>query len=544
MFRDAVISGANNIANNRQAVDALNVFPVPDGDTGTNMSMTIGSAAREISRIEDNAEIGTVAEATASALLRGARGNSGVILSLIFRGLAKGLRGHKEASAVDLSVSLNFGVEAAYKAVMKPTEGTMLTVVRIASEHATKAVAECEDPVELWDVICSGASEALAITPELLPVLKKSGVVDAGGKGLLFIFEGMKSVFKDSAIIESKAGDTLAVPLKKTVVANADSDIKFGYCTEFIVNREKGNTLDPLRLRAYLESIGDCVVVVDDESIIKVHVHTNEPGNAIQCALKYGPLVNIKVDNMRHQHSNASWGTEAEEAKEEVPPVTPEKPFGFVAVASGEGIQSLFHEIGVDQIVKGGQTMNPSTDDILAAVESTPAEHVFILPNNKNIIMAAEQVIPLADRQVSVLNTRTIPEGLSAMLNFDENVTAEENHINMMKAAEKVHTGLVTFAARDSSLDEQSIKEGQILGLENGKITIVESDVIKAAFRVIRHMFKKGTNSFITILYGENVTSEQADSLKNMLTSKYGENIDITVVNGGQPIYYFIISVE
>lgn len=546
-LRDAMISGANNIINQKQQVDELNVFPVPDGDTGTNMSMTMGAAARELALLPDDCTTETVAQTAASALLRGARGNSGVILSLLFRGFAKGLKGCGSADGAGISTALTFGVEAAYRAVMKPTEGTILTVARLAAEKAKEALADTNDAVEIWNVICREAEAALIQTPEMLPVLKKAGVVDAGGKGLLVIFLGMKAVFEGGEIIATADGKKAAPQQAKTIVAKETADIKFAYCTEFIIDREKGNTDDPLRLRAYLESIGDCVVVVDDEEIIKVHVHTNEPGNAIQAALKYGQLMNIKIDNMRVQHSNAQWGAseQAQEHEDSPAPAEPDKDYGFVSVASGDGIQSLFTDLGVDRIVKGGQTMNPSTEDILEAVLATPAKTVFVLPNNKNIIMAAEQVIPLcADREVRVLQTKTIPQGLSAMLSFDPESSPEKNHTVMMKAAEHVETAQITFAARNSSYEGYNIKEGEILGLENGKVSLVDTDFVKAAYRVTRHLFKKGTHQFVTLIYGQGVTAEQANQVSAMLTDKYDGDIDITVVDGGQPVYYFIISIE
>ena len=543
MLRDAFISASNNIANNRQAVDELNVFPVPDGDTGTNMSMTISAAARELERVSDDAEVSEVAKIAAAALLRGARGNSGVILSLLFRGFSKGLRDKVEANGADLANALTIGVSAAYKAVMKPTEGTILTVSRVAAETAARKGLETNDVLTVWQTVIDAAIEALDKTPEQLPVLKKAGVVDAGGKGLVVIFEGMMSVFRDNVIIENKSATAQAEVPKKTAVAASDEEIKFGYCTEYIVERDKKIDRDPIKLRAYLESIGDCVVVVDDESIIKVHVHTNDPGNAIQEGLKFGALINIKVDNMRHQHKSTVVESEKSDVAE-LKPVKPERKYGFVAVGAGEGVCQLFTELGVDHIVRGGQTMNPSTDDILHAVEATPARHVFILPNNKNIIMAAEQVAPLSSRKVHVLHTKTIPQGFTALLNFDETVDSKTNHMAMMKAAEKVNTGLVTFAARNSNFDGQSIKKNQILGIENGKVALVDEDVVKVAYKVAKHLYKKGSHSLITIIYGNGITQAQAETVQGLLQSKLGNDVDITVVEGGQPIYYFILAVE
>ncbi len=546
LLRDAIISAAHYISGLRKEVDAMNVFPVPDGDTGTNMSMTINAAAREAAVLPDDSDISAVADKIASALLRGARGNSGVILSLIFRGFAKGLKGLKAADGGNLSDALQLGVDAAYKAVMKPTEGTILTVVRLGAENARSASAGGADVLAVWDAACKGAAQALAQTPELLPVLKKAGVVDAGGQGLVYIFEGMSSVFKNN-IIFSDSGES-AEPVKANYSAAGhagNESIAFTYCTEFIVNR--ADTQDSLKLRAYLESLGDSAVMVDDGQLIKVHLHTDNPGNAVQAALEYGQLVNIKIDNMRQQHRNVSWGVEqAETAKAaaETEPETPQKKFGLVAVAAGAGIENLFLELGADKIVSGGQTMNPSTEDILNAVLATSAEHIFILPNNKNIIMAAEQVIPLSNRKISVLHTRSIPQGIAAALNLDPDISVEENHLAMMKAAEKVSTGLVTFAARDSTVEDKKVLKGQILGMENGKITVVESSPVQAAYKITKHLFKKGTSSVITIIYGSDASENQAQELEKLLEEKYGIDAEISVINGGQPVYSFILSVE
>ncbi len=538
LLKSAFISGANNINNNRQAVDELNIFPVPDGDTGTNMSMTITNAAKALAVISDDEPVGSVADTAASALLRGARGNSGVILSLIFRGFSKGLKGLREADGKQIATALQSGVDAAYKAVMKPTEGTILTVIRCAAQQAQKCAAEDNDPIKVWAAACEGAQDALMRTPEQLPVLKAAGVVDAGGQGLVLILSGMQSVFEDNTIIPGENQAIAAASQPKSVVASASDDIKFGYCSEFIINKNPGCTLNPLRLRAYLESIGDCVVVVEDDSIIKVHVHSNEPGNVIQAALKYGPLVNIKIDNMRYQHQNAALGTGSSEPVK----VKPVKPIGFVAVAAGSGLEQLFRDLGADAVVNGGQTMNPSTEDILKAIETVPAESVIVLPNNKNIIMAAEQTIPLSEKKVSVLPTRTIPQGITAMLNFDDTSSADENLNVMAKAAEKVSTGLVTFAARDSEVNGQHVQQGQILGMENGKITVIEKDFVTAAFKITKRMFKR-SSSLITVIKGDGVSDEDADKLVQQLSDKFSD-AEVSVIDGGQPVYYFIISVE
>ena len=548
LFRDSIISAANNISNSRQAVDALNVFPVPDGDTGTNMSMTITAAAKEMATLADDCTIEEASSKCASALLRGARGNSGVILSLIFRGFSKGFRDLESAGAKDLANALKEGVDAAYKAVMKPTEGTILTVVRLASEAAQEMAKIQDDPLEVGFAALTAAKEALAKTPELLPVLKKAGVVDAGGQGLVLVFEGMESVWRNGVIVQPLDGSgvtPVSMPSKSTV-ANASDDIKFGYCSEFLIEKnDSAKEKDPLKLRAYLESIGDCVVVVDDSSIIKVHVHSNEPGNVIQAGLKYGQLINIKIDNMRYQHANADVGVKDGEKPVEPEVCEPENEYGFVAVCAGSGLEELFSDIGADTIVSGGQTMNPSTDDILSAIEKTPAKVVYVLPNNKNIIMAAEQAGPMAkDRDVRVLPTKTIPQGISAMLSFDETASADENQMNMISAFENVETAQVTFAARDSEVDGKPIKKGEIMGLCNGKIKFIGESVTDIAIKSTQKLFKKGEHSLITIIFGEGASEEDATIVEEALSKKFGNDVEISIVNGNQPIYYFIISVE
>ncbi|MBR2133675.1 MAG: DAK2 domain-containing protein [Eubacterium sp.] len=545
MFRDAIISASNNIANSRQAVDALNIFPVPDGDTGTNMSMTIGNAAKEMATLPDDCTLEEASSRCASALLRGARGNSGVILSLIFRGFSKAFKGVEEADGNDIARAFEKAVDAAYKAVMKPTEGTILTVIREAKDAAVEMAAIQNDALEVSFAALQAARAALAKTPELLPVLKKAGVVDAGGQGLVLIFEGMESVWDNNAIVQL-LDDSKSKEESKSTVAAADEEIKFAYCSEFLIEKsDSAKEKDPLKLRAYLESIGDCVVVVDDKDIIKVHVHSNEPGNVIQSALKYGQLINIKIDNMRYQHENAELGTKSEEEVVKPQVQAPENDYGFVAVCAGDGLKELFTDLGADYVVSGGQTMNPSTDDILGAVMATPAKTVFVLPNNKNIIMAAEQAIPLAnDRKVIVLQTRTVPQGISAMLAFDDTLSTEENQMAMMEAAERVETASVTFAARDSEVDGQKVKEGEIMGLCNGKIKFIGKDVAEIAIKAAEKLFKKNEHSLITIFYGADASEEQAAQVEAALSEKYGSDVEISTVNGGQPIYYFIISVE
>ena len=556
-LKNAILSGSNNIAKYKKQINELNIFPVPDGDTGTNMSMTIGAAAQALQKEEDTLPAGQMAKKAASSMLRGARGNSGVILSLLFRGISKGLEEKEEISGEDLVAALELGVEEAYKAVMKPTEGTILTVARVASERAREALELGSDPVQVWDAACMGAQDALEETPELLPVLKKAGVVDAGGQGLCLIFEGMLSVFRSGIVLEAglseeeKAQET--AEFFRNVAAEFDSEITFTYCTEFVVGRDPDVQKDPLDLRLFLETIGDCVVVVDDEEIIKVHVHTESPGDALQTGLQYGQLLTVKVENMKEQHRKAAEENQAQKAaavEEPQPQKTalerqePTEEMGFISVAAGEGLKSLFMDLGCANVVSGGQTMNPSTEDLLEAILATPAKKVFVLPNNKNILMAAEQTVPLAtDREVIVIPTRTIPQGLSAMLAFDPDADLEQNREAMLEAAGNVDTGLVTFAARDSEFGGHTIHQGDILGLKNGKLDYIEKDPVTACVRVTRSLSSKHT-SFITLIYGEGVTQEQAEEAKRRLEDRLHADVEITLVDGGQPVYYFIISVE
>ena len=539
ILRDAIISGANNIINNKESVDELNVFPVPDGDTGTNMSMTIRNAVAELNMLSDSVTVETVAQTAASAMLRGARGNSGVILSLLFRGLSKGLAGKHEATVEDYCNALKLGAEAAYKSVMKPTEGTILTVARVAAEKANDA--QCKDFAELFDVLTTAAKETLDQTPEMLPVLKKAGVVDAGGMGYYTILKGMASVICGGVMISAKE----ETATEKAVVTNAagtfETDIEFTYCTEFIVVKSDVNK-DATKLRAFLESIGDCVVVVDDDSIIKVHVHTEHPGKALEEGILYGSLINLKIENMKEQHKGAAAKAEMQK-KQKLAPAEPVKDFGFVSVTSGAGLEDLFKDLGVDVIVRGGQTMNPSTEDILEAINATPARNIFVLPNNKNIIMAAGQAVKLTDRNVIVLQTRTIPQGITAMLAFDESSDFSTNGVNMTKALDNVGSGSITFAVRDSDFEGKQIKKGEILAMENGKLAFVEKDVTKALIKITKKLIRSGS-SYITIIYGSDVTDETAQAAFEALRAKISDDIEIVLVNGGQPVYYYLISVE
>lgn len=551
LLKNAIISGANNIVRHKKEVDELNIFPVPDGDTGTNMSMTITAAAKLLAESEEVISVAEVSKMTSSAMLRGARGNSGVILSLLFKGIAEVLKESEEVDGVLFADALTLGVEYAYKAVMNPTEGTILTVARLAAEAARIAADVENDPIIVLGAVCNAAEDALAQTPELLHVLKKAGVVDAGGKGLCIIFEGMLSLLRDGVMINIDA----PVEVKKentddffkNAAAEFDSEINFTYCTEFIVGKNDNATADSVaELRAYLEGIGDCVVVVEDDDIIKTHVHTENPGLALETALKYGQLLTVKVENMREQHRIAAEKHEQElKLLEESPePAEPEKEFGFVSVAAGEGLYELFKDLGVDRVVSGGQSMNPSTENLYNAIMAVPAKVVFVFPNNKNILMAARQACELiTDRKTVIIPTRTVPQGIAAMLAYDEQATVELNIEYMMEAAKKILTGQVTYAARDSEFGSTKLREGDIIALNNGKLVFKDKDPVKAAIKLTKEMVSKST-TFITIIYGEKVSEAQANLAYDAIQAKYGSSVDITLVNGGQPLYYFLISVE
>ncbi len=550
-MKNAIISGANNIVRHKKEVDELNIFPVPDGDTGTNMSMTITAAAKLLAESEEVISVAAVSKMTSSAMLRGARGNSGVILSLLFKGIAEVLKESEEVDGVLFADALTLGVEYAYKAVMNPTEGTILTVARLAAEAARIAADVENDPIIVLGAVCNAAEDALTQTPELLHVLKKAGVVDAGGKGLCIIFEGMLSLLRDGVMINIDA----PIEVKKentddffkNAAAEFDSEINFTYCTEFIVGKNDNATADSVaELRAYLEGIGDCVVVVEDDDIIKTHVHTENPGLALETALKYGQLLTVKVENMREQHRIAAEKHEQElKLLEESPePAEPEKEFGFVSVAAGEGLHELFKDLGVDRVVSGGQSMNPSTENLYNAIMAVPAKVVFVFPNNKNILMAARQACELiTDRKTVIIPTRTVPQGIAAMLAYDEQATVELNIEYMMEAAKKILTGQVTYAARDSEFGSTKLREGDIIALNNGKLVFKDKDPVKAAIKLTKEMVSKST-TFITIIYGEKVSEAQANLAYDAIQAKYGSSVDITLVNGGQPLYYFLISVE
>ncbi len=538
-FKRMVISASAAIDNNKQKLNDLNVFPVPDGDTGTNMSLTARAAATAIAAATPGT-VGEAANIVASALLRGARGNSGVILSLLFRGFAKACAGVEVLNASALAKALTSGVDAAYRAVMKPAEGTILSVSRVAAKKATDVAYKNKDIDSIFVELIAAAKDALEKTMDQNPVLKKAGVVDAGGCGWVIVLEAMQSTLLGNDIVPVSGEEITASGVAASSKAT-DEEITFAYCTEFIINlSDAGKKLEPSKLRAFLETIGDCVVVVDDDDIIKVHVHTNEPDRAIGRALTYGELTNIKIDNMRYQHDENM----AASAEEESAPVVAEAEtkYGFAVVGAGEGILNVFRDLGANTLVEGGQTMNPSTDDILAAVNATPSEIVFVLPNNKNIIMAAQQTIELSEKQVVVLETKTMPQGISAMLAFSPDASVEENVEAMMDAAKNVSTGSITYAARDSEFDGYSIKEGEFLALNEGKLAASGTDLSEVADALLTQMgiTDKG---FVTVFHGEGVTADEATLVENLCKEK-AEGAEVMLVDGGQPVYYYLISAE
>ena len=538
LFKDMVINGAAAINNHKEEINELNVFPVPDGDTGTNMSLTAGNAAKELERSTPGT-ISRAAEITSTAMLRGARGNSGVITSLLFRGIAKQLKDRDSADAVVFAEAMVSGVESAYKAVMKPAEGTILTVSRLASDAAIRASAEEKDIEAILEAALEAGHTALDNTVNQNPVLQKAGVVDAGGKGYLYILEGMLKCLRGEKI-EIADGGAHATSDKADFTSFETEDIHFTYCTEFIVSRKFKK--DPNVLRDFLDVRGDSIVVVDDEEIIKVHVHTNEPGNVITEALTYGPLLTVKIENMREQHTEKVIQSE-QQGRPKVAPAAPVKQYGVVAVCAGAGLESVFRDLGVDGIITGGQTMNPSTDDLMDTINSTPAEVVFVLPNNKNIIMAAQQCVGLTPKQVIVIPTSSVPQGISAMLAMDpENPDEQVNAQAMTEAAQRVHTALVTYAARDSVFDDKTIKAGEFLVLLENALLGNGSDFDELMEKTAEAL-AAFSPEFVTIYTGADAAERETDVLQSAVSRKMPES-EITMLEGGQPVYYFMIAAE
>ena len=534
-LRRMIISAAAAIENNKQALNELNVFPVPDGDTGTNMSMTINAAASDL-RKADDPDLGNAAKIAASAMLRGARGNSGVILSLLFRGISKKLKGCDHCDGVLWAAALQEGVDAAYKAVMKPAEGTILTVSRLAAAKAQDAAKENNFIEFVQTAAIEEAKIALANTVNQNPVLKKAGVVDAGGKGWLIALEAMLSSMQGEDVVAESAGDGAAVKEAADFSDFNTEDITFTYCTEFIIDRE--NDKDPEALRAFLSELGDSLVLVDDDEIIKVHVHTNDPGKALSEAVKYGSFVTVKIENMRLQH------TEKVMSEQELAPkiAEPEKPLGVVSVCAGEGLADVFMNLGVDAIISGGQTMNPSTQDILEAVNRVPAETVFVLPNNKNIIMAAQQVDALTPKNVVVISSKTVPQGVTAMLSYNPEGSVEENTQTMTEALSTVDTMQITYAARNSDFDGYDIHEGDYLAMFGSSLFGTSQD-IKVLLKSLAEKVRDEGKEYITIYYGCDIKEKHAQKAADMFAD-ICPDAEISLINGGQPVYYYLISAE
>lgn len=524
-FKTMIISAANNLSNNRQLVDELNVFPVPDGDTGTNMSKTIMSAAAALEG-KEFANVLEVANAVSSATLRGARGNSGVILSQILRGFAKGIS--EEPDALTIAAALKESTSTAYRAVMKPTEGTILTVIRKISEEAAEKVTEETDVIALFEMIMEWGNKALDKTPDLLPALKRAGVVDSGGKGLMIIFEGMLYAIKNGKAIELSDKSMALTPAKTVSVAGGD-DIEFGYCTEFIIKKNK--TADAEKLRSAIEKKGDSLVLVDGGDIIKVHIHSNHPGEILENALLMGDLSDIKVDNMREQHTNKFEQEKTEE-------------YAILAVAAGDGVCALFKDLGANDIINGGQTMNPSSEDILSKVKMLSAKTVFVLPNNKNIILAAQQAAKISpESNIIVIETKSIPEGMSALLAFDPTLSAEDNEREMTQRAKEVKTGMITYAVRDSVTDSgEEIKKGDYMGILGGKITDTGAERSEVAKGLCSRMLQDECYA-MTVIYGDDVTEEEAEELCSQLEEAFPD-AEVTPYPGEQPVYSYIISAE
>jgi len=550
LFARMFLAGAKNLEAKKEYINELNVFPVPDGDTGTNMTLTIMSAAKEVSALSENAGIEEIAKAISSGSLRGARGNSGVILSQLLRGLCKVMKEHDTIDVTTLVFAFEKAVETAYKAVMKPKEGTILTVAKGMAEKA-KELCEAEDLDYFIDEVIKYGDEVLAQTPEMLPVLKQAGVVDSGGQGLMEVIKGAQMAFRGEEIDLTIQDVKPASPRTNISTAEVDTaDIKFGYCTEFIIMLEKHfNIKHEMDFKAFLESIGDSIVVVADDEIVKVHVHTNDPGLAIQRALTYGSLSNMKIDNMRLEHQERLFKEEQKktEAISEASPVAemqPHKEVGFISVSIGEGLNAILRDLGVDYVIEGGQTMNPSTDDIMTAIEQVNADTIFIFPNNKNIILAANQAKSLVDdKRIVVIPTKTIPQGITAIINYVPELSVEENEATMTAEIANVKTGEVTYAVRDTEIDNKIIKENDIMGIGDAGILSVGQEIQTTTIDMVKQMVDEECVELISIYYGSDVTEEDAQALSEELEAVY-PNCDIELQYGGQPIYYYVISAE
>ena len=554
LLKEMIIAGANLLEQNREAIDALNVFPVPDGDTGTNMSLTMKSTVREIAAVDEHSASKLINMAARGAL-KGARGNSGVILSQILRGFARGIEGSDTVDAQMFARGLRSGADTAYKAVMKPKEGTILTVIRVIAEDSARYVQKKPDNLPgLLDKVIRSGEAILEKTPDMLPALKQAGVVDSGGQGLLTVLKGWRAAFNGEKIEDTTTNIGSAATFEFEDDHDSLEEIKFKYCTEFIIQEmNEGVTEDDInRFRTRLTRIGDCVVVVGDFSLVKVHVHTNDPGKAIQYACELGELVNMKIDNMAEERrerlkkaEEAQRAAEKQKAEEQqaAQAAEPElKPYGMVAVSLGEGFSGIFSDLGVDYIVEGGQTMNPSIEDILGAVDSVGAQCVFVLPNNSNVILAASQAAELSEHTVVVLPTKNVAMGIGAVIAFNPEADVEENRQAMTEAAEHVKTGQITFAVRDTVFEDKEIKEGDIIGIHNGRIETVGRDIHDIALDLVGHVVEEG-DSLITIYYGQDTKKEDAQALGTEVASMFSD-MDVEVQYGGQPLYYYLISAE
>ncbi len=546
MLSKMFLAGAKNLEEKKEWINELNVFPVPDGDTGTNMTLTIMAAAKEVAAME-KPDMTVLCKAISSGSLRGARGNSGVILSQLFRGFTKGVRDYEELNAKILADAFDKAVETAYKAVMKPKEGTILTVAKGGARKARELADRGEEDLTVFfEEVIKYADEVLEKTPDLLPVLKQAGVVDSGGQGLMQVLKGAYEAFLGKEI-DFKLSDVKASASATSVNmdAQAQADIKFGYCTEFIIMLSRNfNIKQEMDFKAYLESIGDSIVVVADEDVVKVHVHTNDPGMAIQKALKYGALSNMKIDNMRLEHQEKLFQMAEKQRKEAAEPEEmPKKEVGFIAVSAGDGIQEIFKGLGVDYVIEGGQTMNPSTADMLDAVEKVNADTVFILPNNKNIILAADQASHMVeDKKIIVIPTKTVPQGITAVINYVPELSVEENTDTMSEEIKSVRTGQVTYAVRDTMIDDKEIKQGDYMGIGDSGILSNGTDMMEVTFRMIEDMMEDD-KELISIYYGSEVSEETAGELKDRVEERY-PRCDVELQYGGQPIYYYIVSAE
>ena len=533
MLRDMFVSGANNLQNHKELVDKLNVFPVPDGDTGTNMSLTISYAMKELAKVE-NDSITEIGKSLSKGSLMGARGNSGVILSQIIRGFSKSIEGKEQISTEDLAKAFKNGSDTAYKAVIKPIEGTILTVVRESGEYAIKAAKKEKDLLKFLEMVIDEANKSLERTPELLKNLKEAGVVDSGGKGLVLIYEGMYEALKGNPIKAKDLNDSNVSEVKQAGTSINTEDIKFCYCTEFIL---ESNSISDTEIRDIMLKYGDSLAVVGDEGIIKVHVHTNDPGLVLQDALKHGQLVTIKIENMKLQHENTLVGD-----TDEIAQTVEEKEYGFIATSMGEGLAKIFKDFGVDYIIEGGQTMNPSTEDFMKAIDSINAKNIFIFPNNSNIIMAANQAKELSDKNIIVIPTKNTPQGFTALVNFNADASVEENEQALMESLTMVKSGQVTFAVRDTVMNDVEVKEGNIIGIAESKLMDAGDSVDEITTSLVEKLVDEDS-AIITLFYGEDVTEEDANNLRDELEEKF-EDLDIELYYGGQPLYYYLISVE